>query len=137
MAGPLLAGTRTGTLVVAGNAHTPTRPTEPGVPLGARLAAGRPGVKEIRIRYGAGRFYNLEPRRFPPDPKVRRGLLRLGLRHGSLLLDLPGPSEAIVPHRRSISAPNGAAACRPQAKAIESSEGSVGIVAAIAREVQR
>jgi hypothetical protein len=101
MAGPILAGCEaSGTkLVVAGNAHTPTRPTALGVPLGARLAAERPGVREIRIRYGAGHFYNGEPRRFPPDPRVRRGPLRLGLRRGNLLIDLPGPSEAIVPHR--------------------------------------
>lgn len=63
--------------------------------------------RQIRIRYGVGHFYNLEPRRFPPDPRVRRGLFRLGLRRGSLLLDLPGPSEAIVPHRpcREVPAP--------------------------------
>jgi hypothetical protein len=42
---------------------------------------------------------NLEPRRFAPDPGIRRGLFRLGLQRGSLLLDLPGPSEAIAPHR--------------------------------------
>ena len=110
MAGPILAGCAgpsQGTLVVAGNAHTPTGPTSNGIPLGACLAARRPGVREIRIRYGAGRFYNLEPRRFAPDPRVRRGLFRLGLRRGSLLLDLPGPSEAIVPYRpcREVPAP--------------------------------
>jgi len=114
MAGPILAtcegasegtseraseGANQGTLVVAGNAHTPTRPTDLGVPLGARLAARRPGVRDIRIRYGAGHFYNLEPRRFPPDPRVRRGPARLRLNRGNLLLDLPGPSEAIVPRR--------------------------------------
>ncbi len=48
---------------------------------------------------GAGHFYNLEPRRFAPDPRVRRGPARLHLNRGSLLLDLPGPSEAIAPHR--------------------------------------
>lgn len=86
-------------LVVAGNAHTPTGPTPNGVPLGARLAARRPGVRQASIRYGGGHFYNLEPRRFPPNPRVRRGHSHLRLRRGNLLLDLPGPSEAIVPHR--------------------------------------
>ena len=45
MARRLLAGTGAGpgTLVVAGNAHTPVRPTPLGVPLGAVLAARRPG----------------------------------------------------------------------------------------------
>src|ERR1039458_1899672 len=50
MAGRVLAaaaGTRT--LVVAGNAHTPVRPSGLGVPLGAVLAARCPGVREIRI----------------------------------------------------------------------------------------
>jgi len=92
-------GANQGTLVVAGNAHTPTRPTDLGVPLGARLAARRSGVRDIRIRYGGGHFYKLEPRRFPPDPRVRRGPARLRLNRGNLLLDLPGPSEAIVPRR--------------------------------------
>lgn len=102
MAAPILAscaGANQGVLVVAGNAHTPTGPTSNGVPLGACLAARRPGVRDIRIRYGAGHFYNLEPRRFAPDPRVRRGPARLRLNRGNLLLDLPGPSEAIVPHR--------------------------------------
>ncbi len=102
MAAPILAscaGANQGVLVVAGNAHTPTGPTSNGVPLGACLAARCPGVRDIRIRYGAGHFYNLEPRRFAPDPRVRRGPARLRLNRGNLLLDLPGPSEAIVPHR--------------------------------------
>jgi len=100
MAGPILAGGKQGgMLVVAGNAHTLTHPTDLGVPLGACLAARHPGVQDIRIRYGAGHFYNLEPRRFPPDPRVRRGPARLRLNRGNLLLDLPGPSEAIVPRR--------------------------------------
>jgi len=100
MAGPILAGGKQGgMLVVAGNAHTLTHPTDLGVPLGACLAARHPGVQDIRIRYGAGHFYNLEPRRFMPDPRVRRGPARLRLNRGNLLLDLPGPSEAIVPHR--------------------------------------
>jgi hypothetical protein len=56
MAGRILAAplAATGTLVVAGNAHTRTARTRLGVPLGARLAGQRPGLREIRIRYGGG-----------------------------------------------------------------------------------
>jgi len=54
------------TLVVAGNAHTHLTPTDLGPPLGARLAQERPGVREIRINYGNGGFYNFQPRRFGP-----------------------------------------------------------------------
>src|SRR5205085_11084589 len=50
------------TLVVAGNAHTPVRPTELGVPMGARVAGQRPGTREVRISYGGGSVYNCEPR---------------------------------------------------------------------------
>jgi hypothetical protein len=47
------------TLAVAGNAHTPIRPVEPGVPMGARLAGQRPGTREVQISYGGGSFCNL------------------------------------------------------------------------------
>ena len=70
----------TRTLVIAGNAHTALTPTMLGVPLGARLAEWRPGVREIRIRYGNGTYYNLSPKRFnvpvlaaPQGPAARRG----------------------------------------------------------------
>jgi hypothetical protein len=51
MTGRLLAGAGTGrpTLVVAGNAHTPVRPTPLGIPLGAVLAARRPGAREAVV----------------------------------------------------------------------------------------
>ena len=96
------ATTAGGMLAVAGNAHTPTRPTSLGIPLGACLAGQRPGVRDIRIGYGSGHFYNLRPRRFRPQPGMlglRRHQVRLHLHRGSLILDLPEPSEAIVPHR--------------------------------------
>ncbi len=53
MAARILAGRagRTRTLVVAGNAHTPVSGAELGVPMGAYLAQGRPGVREIHINY--------------------------------------------------------------------------------------
>jgi hypothetical protein len=90
------AGTRT--LAVAGNAHTPTGPTQLGVPMGAWLNRQRPGVREIRINYGSGRYYNTQPCRFahsgPPAHQTR-----LYQQSGLLVLDLPRAEEAIVPHR--------------------------------------
>lgn len=87
-----------GTLVVAGNAHTPTTQTRYGTPLGKWLAAQRPGVREIRIIYYEGRFYNREPRQFDPVvPAPRRARLRE--EPGGLVLDLPAATEATVPER--------------------------------------
>ena len=101
MAGHVLAdappGTRT--LVVAGNAHTPTCPTPLGVPLGARLARQRPGVREIRISYGSGRYYNLEPRSFGNPTVPGRRQARLHDPGGALVIDLPVAGEAVVPQR--------------------------------------
>jgi hypothetical protein len=101
MAGRLLAGAGPGrrTLVVAGNAHTPVRPTPLGVPMGAVLAARRLGVREIRIDYRGGRYYNLAPRRFPPRTGSRRPGPRLLLRNENLTLVLPSAREAVVPQR--------------------------------------
>jgi len=88
-----------GTLVVAGNAHTPTARTGLGVPLGACLAGQRPGVREIRISYGGGRFYNIQPRRFRRRIGLRRRWATLCERGGGLVLDLPAAGEAVVPQR--------------------------------------
>jgi hypothetical protein len=72
--------------------------TSLGIPLGARLAQQRPGVREIRIRYGGGRYYNVRPARFrrvsPPRDQVR-----LHDRRGALVLYLPEAREAVVPQR--------------------------------------
>ena len=67
--------------------------------LGAHLARQRPGIRGIRIKYGGGRFCNLEPRRFRPRVNVRRSQIRLRQQRGHLILDLPGASEATVPQR--------------------------------------
>ena len=88
------------TLVIAGNAHTALTPTMLGVPLGARLAEWRPGVREIHIRYGKGTYYNLSPQRFNHQFSLRR-TARLRAEGGSLVLDLPAPAQAWVPHRRA------------------------------------
>ena len=98
MAAQVLAGTEPGTLVVAGNAHTPLRRTELGVPMGAILAERQHGLAEIRIRYASGGYYRVGPRRFgghgrPGQPP------RLSLRDGRLVLDLPSATEAVVPQR--------------------------------------
>jgi hypothetical protein len=86
------------TLVVAGNAHTPTSETEHGIPMGARLAMQRPGVSGILIRYGGGRFYNLEPRQFR-NVAMPQDLIRLYEHNGQLILDLPVAHEAVVPQQ--------------------------------------
>jgi hypothetical protein len=91
--------TDTGTLVVAGNAHTPTTRTGLGTPLGACLAQQRPGLREIRISYGGGRYYNIQPRRFRRRIGPRRRQAGLRQRRGSLVLDLPAAGEAVVPQR--------------------------------------
>jgi erythromycin esterase-like protein len=87
MARRILAASPPGarTLAVAGNAHTPTSPGELGVPMGARLARQRPGVREIRISYGGGGFYNGGPRQFArrEDPP---GTIRLYQHDGELVL---------------------------------------------------
>lgn len=88
-----------GTLVVAGNAHTPTARTDLGLPLGARLAGQRPGVREVRIRYGSGRFYNNEPRQFHRSADSGPRQPRLHEQDGSLILELPTATEAVVPQR--------------------------------------
>jgi hypothetical protein len=100
MARRLLAASGPGarTLAVAGNAHTPISPIELGVPMGARLAGQRPGVREIRISYGGGGFYNGGPRQFArrADPQDKPRLHQHG---GELVLDLPLATEAVVPQR--------------------------------------
>ena len=100
MASRILAASApdTRTLVAAGNAHTPTSRTVLGVPMGARLADQRPGLREIRISYGGGSFWNIEPRQFTPrmDPQAT---IRLYQDDGTLSLDLPLATEAVVPQR--------------------------------------
>ena len=100
MARRLLAasGPGTCTLAVAGNAHTPTSPIELGIPMGARLAGQRPGVREIRISYGGGGFYNAGPRHLARRADLQ-GTIRLHQHDGELVLDLPRATEAIVPHQ--------------------------------------
>jgi hypothetical protein len=88
-----------GTLVVAGNAHTPTERTDLGVPLGACLAQERPGLREIQISYGGGRFYNSGPRRFRRRIGLPWRRPRLREQRGSLVLDLPLAREAVVPRQ--------------------------------------
>jgi hypothetical protein len=101
MAGQILAGATaiSGTLAVAGNAHTPTSPTSQGIPLGAYLSRQRPGVLDIRINYGRGGYYSMRPSRIYPSISIWPSRTRLYQEHGSLILELPEATEAIVPHR--------------------------------------
>ncbi|HTR96090.1 MAG TPA: hypothetical protein VMI73_30520 [Trebonia sp.] len=86
------------TLVIAGNAHTALAPTGLGIPLGARLAEQRSGVREVHIKYGNGGYYNLSPQRFKRQWSLRRRA-RLHVDGAALVLDLPSPVQARVPHR--------------------------------------
>ena len=87
-----------GTLVIAGNMHTPMTETTLGLPLGARLAGKRPGVREVQVRYGNGGFYNARPRKFKTHFSLRRQV-RLHTEHGQLVFELPTATEADVPHQ--------------------------------------
>ena len=100
MARRILAASPTGarTLAVAGNAHTPTSPIELGIPMGARLAEQRPGIREIRIRYGAGYYWNFEPHQFTRHTDTQ-GHIRLHQHNCCFILDLPLATEAVVPQR--------------------------------------
>jgi hypothetical protein len=106
MARRLLAGSPSTarTLAMAGNAHTPSSPTALGIPLGACLARQRPGIREIEIRYGGGRFWNFKSRRFA-RPAGPQGSIRLYQDTGELVLDLPVATEAVVPQRPQSSPP--------------------------------
>ena len=92
------------TLVIAGSAHTALGPTGLGIPLGARLAQRRPGVREIRVSYGNGSYYNLSPQRFKRTWTLRRRA-RLHAEGADLVLELPGPVQARVPHRMRSDQP--------------------------------
>ncbi|MCK2213487.1 hypothetical protein MF672_006725 [Actinomadura sp. ATCC 31491] len=95
MARRVLAARAEPMLVVAGNAHTGTSPSDLGLPMGACLASARPALESVRIDYGRGSFYNIEPRRIdaPSEPAG----LRAGA-DGGLVVGLPEFTEAVVPH---------------------------------------
>jgi hypothetical protein len=101
MADQILAGATaaSGTLAVAGNAHMPTSPASRGSPLGACLSRQRPGVLDIRIKYGRGGYYSMRPSQIYPSISIWPSRTRLYQEHGSLILELPAATEAIVPHR--------------------------------------
>jgi hypothetical protein len=86
----ILAGltAASGTLAVAGNLGTPTS-----------LSRQLPGVLDIRITYGRGGFYNMRPTQIHPSISIWPEQIRLFQEHGSLVLELPTATEAIVPHR--------------------------------------
>jgi len=97
-----------GWLVVAGNLHTRLRPlpaSDPiavliGVPMGVELARRRRGLASIECVYGPGQFYNLGSRRSGHNPNWQHADgPRLIMQPGGLLLEVPSPREATVPHR--------------------------------------
>jgi hypothetical protein len=111
MAGRVLAAPDApgGRLVVAGNLHTRLQPlpvddpigAEIGVPMGSELARRRPGLCSIDCVYGPGQFYNLGPRGSDLDGLRGQHLdtPQLIMQQGALLLQVPSPREATVPHR--------------------------------------
>jgi len=98
MATRILVGGGAGirTLAVAGNAHTPVSPIELGVPMGACLAQRRPGVREIRVNYCGGCYYNLRPARFATTGPQRRQL-RLYQHDDRLSSTCPRPAKRSCP----------------------------------------
>jgi hypothetical protein len=99
MAGQVLAAATaaSGTLAVTGGA--PASPASPGAPLGACLSRQRPGVLDIRVNYGRGGYYSMRPSQIYPSISIWPNQTRLYQEHGSLILELPAATEAIVPHR--------------------------------------
>jgi hypothetical protein len=77
------ATAESGTLAVAGSA----RP------------AGVSGVRDIRISYGRGGYYDMKPSQIHPSISIWPSQVRLYQEHGSLILELPIATEATVPHR--------------------------------------
>jgi hypothetical protein len=57
------------------------------------------GVLDIRIRYGRGGYYNMRPSQIHPSISIWPSQTRLYRERGSLILELPAATEAIVPHR--------------------------------------
>ncbi|WP_431932722.1 hypothetical protein [Nonomuraea jabiensis] len=94
MAQRVLAAHAEPALVVAGNLHTLTSPTDLGLPMGACLATARPSLESVQIDYGTGSFYNFEPRHIRKHP-AKAGL---GVGEDGLVVGLPEFTEATVPH---------------------------------------
>lgn len=73
---------------------------EIGVPMGR---SWRPGMCSINCVYGPGQFCNLGPRRSDldglPGQHMDTNTPRLIMQHGAVLLQVPSPREATVPHR--------------------------------------
>jgi erythromycin esterase-like protein len=92
-----LTGSDQRCIAVAGNAHTGLNEGRYGRPMGAWLADDLPGLRSITVAYGSGKFYNAGSRTINSERHDMRSA-RLYLNQQLLLLDLPGPAEAVVPH---------------------------------------
>ncbi len=68
--------------------------------MGVELARRRRGLASIECVYGPGQFYNLGSRRSGHNPNWQHADgPRLIMQQGGLLLEVPSPREATVPHR--------------------------------------
>jgi hypothetical protein len=95
--------------VVAGDLHTRLEPlpasdpirAEIGVPMGVELARLRQDCARSTVSTGPAQFDNLGPRRSDAGGLGGQQLdgPRLIMQQGALLLQLPSPREATVPHR--------------------------------------
>ncbi|HTF47065.1 MAG TPA: hypothetical protein VK735_06410 [Pseudonocardia sp.] len=94
-----LAGSGQRCLAVAGNAHTHLTEGRYGRPMGAWLADDLPELRSITVRYGPGRIYNGGSHTINSE-RPDMAMARLHLDQQDLLLDLPAPAEATVPHRQ-------------------------------------
>ena len=82
---------------MAGNAHTSPTDTRLGIPMAARLAGERTGLRVITVDYASGTFFNFGERHFR---RRRNGddAARLYLDdEGELVLRLPRAEAAVVP----------------------------------------
>jgi len=94
-----LTGSGQRCLAVAGNLHTHLTEGRYGRPMGAWLADDLPGLRAVTVRYGPGRLYNGGSHTITSErPDMASATLHLDQQH--LLLDLPAPAEAVVPHRQ-------------------------------------
>lgn len=99
MAERLLPQLRTSTLIVTGGLHADLEPNAYGVPLGAHLAADRPGLHSIRIRYLGGGYFNLGEQTFE-GPTTERPVAHLFVGDtGHVTLELTRATPAAVPYR--------------------------------------
>jgi hypothetical protein len=89
------------TLVVAGGLHTRLAEHEHGIPMGARLAEQLPGLREIRVEYGSGAYFNGSLKTFaaklPGEERYKRLFSQRG--DGNFIVEVWDVGAADVPCR--------------------------------------